>query len=62
MADMTMCRGEGCRVRHERHRFTAVPNEQNQSWFSITPVSDPHMGCDHYIDSWFRRDTNDKRS
>ena len=54
MADITMWRGEKCRVREECYRYTAKPKEQWQSYFAQTPIADSHIGCDHYIDNWFR--------
>lgn len=51
MADITMCRGENCNVRRDCHRYTAQPSTHAQSYFGVTPTSDPHMGCDHYIDN-----------
>lgn len=54
MADITKCNGDKCRVREECYRYTAEPKEYGQSYFAPTPVSDSHVGCDHYIDNWFR--------
>jgi len=47
MADITMCKGEGCEVKATCHRFTAEPNEHRQSYFMESPIV--NEGCEYYI-------------
>jgi len=48
MADITMCKGSGCRARNHCYRFTATPHEYRQSWFVQTPGSDKK--CEYYYE------------
>lgn len=50
MADITKCKGTGCRLREYCYRFTA-PTSEWQSWFSVVPVGDDEKGCDMMIDN-----------
>jgi len=55
MADITMCKGEGCPLKDNCHRHTAVPNEYRQSYFVTAPY-DPEKGeCKHFWDNERRR-------
>ena len=46
MADITMCKGEGCEAKHTCYRFTALPYEYKQSYFDESPIK--NNGCDMY--------------
>ena len=46
MADITMCKGEGCEAKHTCYRFTARANEYRQSYFTESPIK--NNGCDMY--------------
>jgi len=48
MADITMCKGSGCRARNHCYRFTATPDPYRQSWFVQTPGS--NKKCDYYYE------------
>jgi hypothetical protein len=37
MADITMCKGENCKLKHNCYRFKAEPNKHRQSYFSEPP-------------------------
>ena len=50
MADITKCKGTGCRVREYCYRFTS-PTSDWQSWFAVVPVGDDEKGCDMMIDN-----------
>ncbi len=45
MADISMCEGEGCKVKRTCYRFTAKPSEY-QSYFTPSPIED--KGCEYY--------------
>ena len=47
MADITKCKGEGCKARVTCLRYTAKPNKYRQSYFVETP--DLNGGCGYYI-------------
>ena len=47
MADITMCKGDGCETKFTCYRFTAKPNEYRQSYFMESPIKDG--GCEYYI-------------
>ena len=36
-SDFTMCNGDGCPIRIECMRYTAMPNEHRQSYFLESP-------------------------
>lgn len=38
MADLTMCSGDGCLIKHKCKRYTAVPNEYRQPYFTQPPL------------------------
>jgi hypothetical protein len=46
MADITMCRGEGCPMKNTCWRFLAKPDEFRQSYFTSPPNANNH--CEHY--------------
>jgi hypothetical protein len=47
MADITMCKGEGCEAKFTCYRFTAKPNERYQSYFMKVPNINGE--CEYYI-------------
>ena len=47
MSDITMCKGLGCERAQDCHRYTAVPNEFRQSYFTRAPI-DEWGNCDHF--------------
>jgi hypothetical protein len=59
MADITKCKGIGCRVREDCYRYTA-PASEWQSWFAVAPVSDDENGCDMMIDTERKRNERNK--
>lgn len=52
MADITMCRGEGCTRREQCYRYTAPINRYGQSVF----INTPKEPCSHFWDNAGRRD------
>lgn len=46
MADITMCRGEGCERKLNCYRHTAEPNTHRQSYFVESPII--NNVCDYY--------------
>lgn len=52
MPDITMCSGDGCRIRSTCYRFNAKPCEFRQSYFVEPPVKEDG-DCDYY---WHRMD------
>ena len=52
MADITMCKGTGCKVKESCYRYTAPVNEHRQSYFLGVPLYYDHEtgieSCDHY--------------
>ena len=46
MADITMCRGEGCECKLTCYRYVAEPNMHRQSYFVESPII--NNGCDYY--------------
>lgn len=52
MADITMCKGEGCELKYTCYRYTAKPSIR-QSYFVITPIKKHYQfvkeGCDFYL-------------
>ena len=58
MADITMCRGEGCKKKSTCYRHTANAHPYRQSFFAVTPwVAEPTedmkvvQACDYFWDS-----------
>jgi hypothetical protein len=45
MADISMCKGEGCHRKRECYRFTAKPNEFRQAYFH--PSAPWYIGPDN---------------
>lgn len=45
MADITMCKGDGCETKFTCFRFCAIPNER-QSFFTNSPIKDG--SCEYY--------------
>ena len=43
MADISMCRGEGCERRENCYRFTAPPSSYRQAYMRPDPKN-----CEHY--------------
>jgi len=50
MADITMCKGEGCNLKETCYRFKANKNEYGQSYFIKSPNETP-VQCDYYWDT-----------
>ena len=48
MADISMCEGDGCEVKHTCYRFTAKPSNY-QSYLAPTTIED--KGCEYYINN-----------
>jgi len=48
MADITMCSGVGCDMKHKCYRHTAERSHW-QSWFSVVPIKDGE--CDKFWDN-----------
>ena len=48
MADISMCEGNGCEVKHTCYRFTAKPSNY-QSYFAPTTIEED--GCEYYINN-----------
>jgi hypothetical protein len=48
MADISMCEGNGCEVKHTCYRFTAKPSNY-QSYLAPTNIED--KGCEYYINN-----------
>ena len=49
MADIAMCKGEGCLLRDKCYRHTATPGEHWQSY--IAPQYDPDTGqCKRFLE------------
>lgn len=40
MADITMCKGTGCPIKEECHRYTAKADKLDQLYFSESPIED----------------------
>ena len=47
MADIAMCKGDGCEQKKFCYRFTAIPSKYRQSWFANPPI-DSNGDCDEY--------------
>jgi hypothetical protein len=47
MADISMCKGEGCKLKENCYRFKANANEFRQSYFSKPPNNTP-TECEYY--------------
>ena len=47
MPDITMCDGEGCKLKENCWRFKAKPSSY-QSFFSEAPVKNEGADCDYY--------------
>jgi hypothetical protein len=56
MADITMCSGIGCDMKHECYRHTAEMSHW-QSWFSVVPIKDGK--CDMFWDNKLKEDKED---
>lgn len=59
MADITMCKGEGCPLKDRCHRHTAVSNEYRQAYFNTSPYDSEKKECEHFWDNegWKKHDT-----
>lgn len=50
MADITMCKGDGCLIKMSCHRYTAQEDKHGQSYFAETP--EQYYGdCNYYIEN-----------
>lgn len=47
MPDITMCSGDGCKIKESCYRHTAFPNPYRQSFFAESPGDD--KSCEYYI-------------
>lgn len=57
MADITMCPGQNCDVRHKCYRYTAPFSKVWQSVFAEAPKERP---CPHFWDNQGRRMRNER--
>ena len=48
MADITMCRGTGCKLKESCHRFNAKANEYYQWYFEKPPHYSEGEECNYY--------------
>jgi len=55
MSDITMCKGQmleiTCQRKESCYRFTAIPNEYRQSYYSVAPLiidENKQQQCSHY--------------
>jgi hypothetical protein len=48
MADITMCEGTNCPLRHNCYRVNAIPNEFRQSYFTELPYDKNKGKCNEY--------------
>lgn len=57
MADITMCKGDGCPKREECYRHTAPQNQYRQSWFADSPLKSAEpFDCEWFTDNHRRRE------
>lgn len=49
MADITMCRGDGCPKAENCYRYNAQPNEFHQSYFMLVPIEEDGT-CEYFWD------------
>jgi len=47
MPDITMCKGDGCKLKDKCYRFTANANPHYQSYFTDLPLNDDGS-CDYF--------------
>jgi len=47
MPDISMCSGDGCKLKKKCYRSTAKPDPHRQSYFSIPPLENGK--CNYYI-------------
>lgn len=50
MADITMCKGNGCPKKVQCYRYSATVNHYRQSYFITVPIKED-KSCDHFIDN-----------
>lgn len=48
MADIKMCNGEHCLIKHNCFRYTAVPNTHSQVYFGDSPCHINGTLCDYF--------------
>lgn len=48
VADITMCKGEGCKKKDKCLRHTAKANEYRQSYFVILPINKKNNKCEYF--------------
>lgn len=46
MADITMCKGTGCKFKQQCYRFRAIPGKY-QSYFSVVPYDPKAKHCNY---------------
>lgn len=56
MADIEMCKGYNCPLRHDCHRFNAKPNKEWQIYYRNIPYDKDKGKCDKYwpIDNFYQ--------
>jgi hypothetical protein len=47
MPDITMCKGDGCKLRKDCYRAMATPDPNRQSYF-VSPPFDENHACEHF--------------
>jgi len=50
MADISMCKGDNCKLKEKCYRFTATREEIWQSYFLKPPIDD-EGNCEYYWDN-----------
>lgn len=60
MADITMCKGNGCPIREQCFRFTAKVNPYGQSYFGSPPFVDDN--CDYFWSNKIESNFNKHKS
>lgn len=60
MADITICKGEGCTMKQTCHRYKATPDEYGQSYFASIPCqgvdANGETKCSYYYNQTFESD------
>lgn len=49
MPDITLCKGEGCKIKETCYRFKAKPSEY-QAYFVVSPIK--YDKCDYFAQIW----------
>ena len=48
MADITKCKGEGCKIKESCYRFTAIAEPTYQSYFTVIPPKNKSGKCSQF--------------